>query len=149
LLDPTKASNVAPNFVYVKTPTNLLTLRRTITNSSGSTITSAVIRMTALSEANGVPEPGVSTQPATVALLRLTDPALPSSPVVTAAGTVAVENLSVDAPAGASPGGGLDTTLTIPLSGGLAPGATVNIAFTFDVGNAGTYWFGYDVDALT
>jgi len=130
----------------------LLTVRRTITNSSGSTITSAVIRITALSEANGLPEPGVTTQPKSVAMLRLADPLTVTSPAATAAGTVTVENLSVDPPAAASPSGvgGLNTTLTVPLpSGGLTTGATVSIAFTFSVLSHGTYWFGYDVDALS
>jgi uncharacterized repeat protein (TIGR01451 family) len=154
MLDPTKASNMAPNFVYVRGVAGQpgsLTLRRTITNTSGSTITSAVIRITALSEANGVPEPG-ATQPASVAMLNLIDPSTVTSPVATAAGTVTVENLSVDPPAAASPNGvgGLNTTLTVPLpNGGLTTGATVSVAFTFSVLSHGTYWFGYDFDALS
>jgi hypothetical protein len=156
LLDPTKASNAAPNLVYVRGVAGqpgLLTVRRTITNSSGSTITSAMIRITALSEANGLPEPGATTQPTTgVANFRLADPLTVTSPVATAAGTVTVENLSVDPPAAASPSGvgGLNTTLIVPLpNGDLKTGATVSIAFTFSVITHGIYWFGYDVDALS
>jgi uncharacterized repeat protein (TIGR01451 family) len=156
LLYPTRAANVAPNFVYVRGVAGqpgLVTVRRTITNSSGSTITSAVIRVTALSEANGLPEPGVATQPSTgVAMLVLADPSTVTSPVTTAAGTVTVQNLSVDPPAAASPSGvgGLNTTLTVPLpNGGLTNGATVSIAFTFSAITHGIYWFAYDVDALS
>ena len=54
----------------------------------------------------------------------------------------------MDRPDTARPGGGLDTTLKIPLPGGLAPGASVSIAFSFAVDQPGAYWFGYDVDAL-
>jgi hypothetical protein len=58
-----------------------------------------------------------------------------------------VYNLAVDPPAEATPNGGLDTTLAIPLGTGLSAGASINIAFTFDVDHGGTFWFGYDVDA--
>jgi uncharacterized repeat protein (TIGR01451 family) len=148
LLDPAKAANAAPNFVYIKGSPGLLTIRRTITNNSGTTITSAELRITSLSEANGAPEPGVSSQPPSHAALRLIDPGTATSPItITGGQVVTVQNLSVDAPASASPGGGLDTTLTIPLAGGLAPGATVSIALTFAVDHGGPYWFGYNIDA--
>ncbi len=150
LLDPAKAASAAPNFVYVKGSPGTLTIRRTITNGSSGTITSAELRFTSLSEANGAPEPGVTTQPRHPAALRLVNPATPTSQVtITGGRVVTVQNLSVDPPASASPGGGLDTTLTIPLPGGLAPGASVSIALTFAVDHGGTYWFGYDTDALT
>jgi hypothetical protein len=149
LLDPTKEASAAPNFVYAAGTPGLLTIRRTITNTTGATVTVAELRITSLSEANGAPEPGVSTQPVTHALLRLIDPATATSSVTTAGGTVTVENLSPDSPSGASPGGGLDTTLTVSLPGGLAAGATVSVSFTFAVDGHGSYWFSYDVDALT
>jgi hypothetical protein len=60
---------------------------------------------------------------------------------------VLVDNLSLDAPA--TTDGGLASTLAVPLpDGGLISGGTVNIAVTFAVDQGGTYWFGYDVDAL-
>jgi len=56
----------------------------------------------------------------------------------------------VAAPATASPGGGLDTTLTIPLPGGsLAPGASVSAALSLAVDRHGPFWFGYDLDAIS
>jgi hypothetical protein len=149
LLDPTKAANVGPNFVYVAGSPGLVTVRRTVTNSSADTVTTARVRITSLSEVDGAPEPGVTTQPAVPAELRIIDPATATSTVtVTGRGALLVENLSVDAPATASPGGGLSTTLTIPLPAGLAPGASVNIAFSFAADRHGPYWFGYDIDAL-
>ena len=34
-------------------------------------------------------------------------------------------------------------------SGGLDPGASVSVAFTFQYDTRGTFWFGYDADATT
>ncbi|WP_201754458.1 hypothetical protein [Micromonospora rubida] len=59
-----------------------------------------------------------------------------------------MQNLSVDLPATAKPGGGLATTLTVPLPcGQLSPGESVNIALTVAVDVGGTFWFGCNVDA--
>jgi hypothetical protein len=149
LLDPTVPSSSGPNFVYVRGSPGTLTVRRRITNSADATVTSAEVRITALSEANGAPEPGVATQPVRPAALRLIDPATSTSQVLVGATDVTVNNLSVDFPADPTAGAGTDTTLSIPLAGGLAPGLSINVAFTFAVDHGGRYWFGYDVDALT
>jgi len=153
LLDPAKAETAAPNAVYVPGTggePGRLTIRRTITNSSAVTIRTAEARITSLSELNGAPEPGVATQPTDPARLRDIDPAARTSKVtITGGKVITVEDLAVDAPDTARLGGGLDTTLRIPLPhGGLAPGASVSIAFSFAVDRQGAYWFGYDVDAL-
>jgi hypothetical protein len=153
LLDPGVVNSAAPNQVYVVgTGGNpgTLTVRRTITNRSATAMTTARLRITSLSEANGAPKPGVAVQPANPARLRIVRPATPTSTVaVSAGGTVTVRNLSPDAPAPATPGGGLATTLTVPLPGGaLGPGESVHIAITFAVDAAGSFWFGYNVDAL-
>ena len=152
LLVSGESAGAAPNYVLVGTGSGrTLTIRRTITNSSGQTITSAELRITSLSEANGAPEPDVTTQPSKPAGLQIIDPATPTSQVTNTGGVVlTVQNLSVNPPATASPGGGLATTMSIPLgTGGLAPGASVSIALTFAVDHGGTYWFGYDVDATS
>jgi hypothetical protein len=151
LLDPAKGAVAAPNFIYAHGTPGLLTIRRTITNISATTIISAEIRITSLSELNGPPEPGVTTQPATPAEFRIINPATPTTQIaITGGHVVTVQNLSVAAPATASPGGGLDTTLTIPLPGGsLAPGASVSVALSLAVDRHGPFWFGYDLDALS
>jgi hypothetical protein len=150
LLDPTQAATASPNFVYQAGSPGVLTIRRTLTNDTGCTVSSAEIRITSLSEANGAPEPGVTTQPTNPAQLRVIDPTTPTSQVTLSSGqVVTVQNLSVDPPASASPGGGLGSTLTVPVDGGLAPGGTINIALTFAVDQGGRYWFGYDLDALS
>jgi hypothetical protein len=153
LLDPAQAETAEPNAVDVPgtgTAPGLLTVRRTITNSSAITIGTAEVHITAFSELNGAPEPGVATQAPDPARLRIIDPETPTSQVtITGGHVITVQNLSVDPPDTASTGGGLDTTLAIPLpGGGLAPGASVSIALTFAVDQPGHYWFGYDVDAL-
>ncbi len=151
LLDPATAVTAPPNRVVVTGGPGTLTVRRTITNTSGATISSAKVRVTALSELHGQPQPGVGTQPAKVANLRVINPAAPTQSIRLSSGsTVTVNNLTVDAPSNPTPGGGLNSTLTLPLpNGGLAPGATIDVAFTFAIDTRGTFWFGYDVDAST
>ncbi|MFF0152998.1 fibronectin type III domain-containing protein [Micromonospora sp. NPDC005203] len=146
LLDSNVAQSAEPN--RVRAPGRLV-IRRTITNRSLAPITQARIRITALSQVNGAPlQNGVS--PAAHANLRLINPAMPSSSITVSDGrTLVVRNLSMDAPATSPPGGGLCTTLSIPLElGGLAPGASVHIALTFAVDTPGPFWVGYNVDAL-
>ena len=152
LLDPAQPESGAPNLAYV--PGNqfvpgLLTIRRTITNSSAVTVGTAEVHITSLSELNGAPEPGVLTQPPSPAQLRLINPATRTSHIaITGGRVVKVHNLRMDPPAMAIPGGGLNTRLQIRLPhGGLAPGASVSIALTFAVDVEGFYWFGYNVDA--
>jgi hypothetical protein len=151
LLDPGQGASDTPNSVYLAGKPGLLTIRRTITNTSEATITSAEIRITSLSEVNGPPEPGVTAQPPSPARLRVINPSTPTTQItITGRQSVTVQNLSVDGPATTVPGGGLDTTLTIPLPGGsLAPGASVSIALSLAVDRPGPYWVGYDVDAVT
>jgi len=150
LLDPSRSILAAPNFVYVRGTPGLLTIRRTITNTSGAVMTDGEIRITSLSEVNGPPEPGVTTQPPTPAQLRFINPATPTTQItITGGQTVTVLNLSLGAPATAVPGGGLDSTLTASLPGGtLAPGASVSISLSFAVDRHGPYWYGYDFDAI-
>jgi len=148
LLDSSATNALSPNRTYTRA-TGTLVIRRTITNSSGSTITAAKVRVTALSEADGAPLLGVAQQPTRRANLRVVNPGTASSVVAVAGrGDVTVQNLSVDSPIVAASGGGLNSTLTVPLPlGGLPPGSSVDVAFTFQVDTGGTFWFGYDVDA--
>ncbi len=151
LLDPGSGAAVAPNRVVVSGNPGTLIVRRTITNTTGATITAAKVRVSALSELYGPAQPGVTTPPATVADLRMINPAAPTQSVAVPGGpAVTVYNLSVDLPITSSTGGGLNSTLTLPLpGGGLANGAAINVAFTMNIDTHGTFWFGYDVDATT
>ncbi|MEV4495938.1 fibronectin type III domain-containing protein [Micromonospora arborensis] len=146
LFDPNVAASAAPN--RVRTP-NSLVIRRTLTNRSSAPITQARIRITSLSAENGAPYPG-GPSPAVHSNLRLVNPANATTSITISDGrTLLVRNLSMDSPATNPPGGGLGTTLTIPLDlGGLAPGASINIALTFAVDTPGSWWVAYDVDAI-
>ncbi len=148
-LDSSRTPAESPNRAYVVGSPGTLVIRRTITNTGTSTITEARTRITALSEAHGLPYRGA--QPARPARIRAVDPAVSTSQVTVAdRGVITVQHLAVDAPITSAAGGGLNSTLTVPLpSGGLAPGASVDVAFTFQVDVRGTFWFGYDLDART
>ena len=150
LLDPSAAVGASPNRVVVKvkpgTP-GMLTVRRVITNTTGGTVTAMKTRITAISEANGLGRGAAESGP--TAFLRVINPVAATSDFTVTGAPVTVQNLGVDPPVGASTGGGLNTTLAVPLPvGGLAPGATVAVAFTFAADTPGSFWFGYDVEAL-
>jgi hypothetical protein len=152
LLDPGSAPGDAPNESYttgINGGPGIRVVRRTITTSSAVTLTDGLMRITSLSQEHGAPRPGPRSQPTNPAQLTLTDPATPTSDITLAAGTVTVQNLAVSAPAVDPPGGGLGTTLAIPFpDGGLAPGASVHVAVTLTAYTTGSYWFGYNVDAI-
>ncbi len=150
LLDPGVGAASAPNRGYVSGTPGRLVLRRTLTNTGGETITAAKVRVSALSERFGAPRAGGGQQPARVAQLRVVDPAAATEQITVSSGsTVTVRDLGPDAPS-TGPGGGLNSTLTVPLpGGGLAPGASVDVALSFDVDTRGTFWLAYDVDAST
>ncbi|MEV7988121.1 fibronectin type III domain-containing protein [Micromonospora sp. NPDC085948] len=146
LFDPNVAASAAPN--RVRTP-NSLVIRRTLTNRSSAPITQARIRITSLSAENGAPYPGGSS-PQVHSNLRLVNPVNATASITISDGrTLFVRNLSMDTPATSPPGGGLGTTLTIPIDlGGLAPGASIHIALSFAVDTPGSFWVAYDVDAI-
>lgn len=151
LADPATAANLNPNRIVVKiTPgqPGSLQVRRTLTNTTTDTVTSMKLRIVTISEANGLSAPA-SAGTGPKAQLRATDPATPTSTITVAGAPVTVQNLSVDPPVSADPGGGLNTTLTAPLPpGGLPPGASLTVGLTFATDVAGTFWFAYDVDTL-
>ncbi|MEU8261773.1 putative Ig domain-containing protein [Micromonospora sp. NPDC048999] len=151
LLDPSQGANAAPNQEVVSatgsTPRQLI-IRRTVTNRGVTPASLVRIRITALSQTNGAPMPG-SPPPANPAQLRLANPTTSTGSFVVGGRTLTVQNLSMDFPATDPPGGGLSTTLTVSLPvGGLAPGQSVNVALTFYVDQGGTFWVGWDIDAL-
>ena len=149
LLDPAVGPSVGANRACVVGTPGTLQIRRHITNTSSTrTISAAKLRITALSEVDGLARPG--TQPVRTARLRAVDPATSTSLVlVTGRSAVIVRNLAVDGPSTSTVGGGLNSTMTVTLpQGGLAPGASLDVAFTFAVDTRGTFWMGYDIDAL-
>ncbi|TKV56993.1 hypothetical protein FDO65_19435 [Nakamurella flava] len=136
------AADVAasPNRIVTRTPggATTLTVNRVVTNRSAVPITAMRVRLTSISEANGIPRPGV-TRPASLVV------APPSSPTTTfdvGGQAVTVQNLSPTAPVLST--GGLNTTYSVPLPNGrLDPGQSVPVSFTFLVQSGGTFWFSY------
>jgi len=138
LLDPTVSANAAPNQSYDST-TGILTVDRTITNDSTTqTITQMDLRISTMSVQGG---PGSNPH----AWLQVqTSPG--GSPSTSCCGTLTVEPITLLQPPTQADGGGIDSVLSVPLpSGGLTPGTSVNVQFTFKVAQTGGYWFGYDV----
>ncbi len=149
LLDPGRTYAQAPNRTYTKGVGGLpgtLIVRRIVTNTTAATITSANLRITAISQDNGRPPPG-RPPPDSKVNLWLVDPDTDTSQVTLSDGsTVTVNNLKVTSTVGAI-GGGLNSTLDVPLPGGtLAPGQSVRVALTFSLTGTGAFWFAYDAD---
>ncbi|GIJ75635.1 Putative Ig domain-containing protein [Micromonospora phaseoli] len=151
LLDPSKAANEVPNQqVLDATPASprRLIVRRGITNRGVTPATLLRLRISTLSQPNGAPRPGLPDPP-NPAQLRLVNPDTATSTFIVGGQTVTVRNLRMDAPAQDPPGGGLSTTLTVPLPlGGLPPGKTIYVSLTFEVDQGGRFWAGWDVEAI-
>ncbi|MBF9130422.1 Ig-like domain repeat protein [Plantactinospora sp. S1510] len=147
LIDPDSPQTVPPNRVVVPGPPKTLTVRRTITNNSGGTVNSVRLRIISISAASGAPKPGVPTQPTNPAHLRILDSATPVTAITIGGRTVLAHSVTLAAPATDPPGGGLNSTLTVPLTAaGLPAGGSVSISITFAVDRGTSFWFAYDVE---
>ncbi|MGS0683806.1 beta strand repeat-containing protein [Nakamurella sp. GG22] len=148
LLSPAVAAGNAPNRVVVKLQPGVpgsLTVRRVLTNTTADTVTTMKVRLHTLSQANGILAGAPLSGP--YAELRAVNPATETTVVSVAGVPVTVQNLRVNAPVVPASGGGLNSTLAVPLPpGGLGPDESVSVAFTFAADKGGTFWFGYDVD---
>jgi hypothetical protein len=136
LFAPSVAAGSAPNRTYDAT-TKALTVRRTITNTSASqTITALRLRIT------GITTYGTATSAQAILLAE-------TSTSETVAGK-AVEGITLDNPPSPPAGGGVGSSLTVPLpSGGLAPGQSINIDLVFHVVRGGSFSFAYNSEATT
>jgi hypothetical protein len=134
LLDPGVAATAGPNRVVTSSPTTL-SVRRTITNTSATeTLTNVEILISSITTAG---EPGTHAD-------LVVQSSTPLTAVLSNGHQVTVEGLTLTGPAQPN-GGGLDSVLSVPLPGGLAPGQSVPVAFSFTVPKSGTFSFGYDV----
>lgn len=142
LLDPSTTAPAAPNRVVTAGHPRTLVVRRVLTNRGTETLTRLQLRLVSISEMNGV-GPAVGPMPPEPAWIRLIPPTEPTTSVSVSGQPVTVHNLAAEPPADAG-GSGLNSVLSVPLpSGGLAPGASVPVAFTFAVDRGGTFWFSY------
>ncbi len=143
---------MAPNRVITPVGRNTpgsLVIRRVITNQTGESLTALQIRIVDISAANGL-APILVPSSSVRAELRVVDPASPTTSITVGGNPVTVQNLAVAAPTLPTPGGGLNTVLTVPLpAGGLAPGASVPIAVTFAVDAGGKFWVSWISEATT
>lgn len=145
LLDPSRTADQVPNRVITKVggvPGGRIEVRRVVTNTTEETVTALQLRLIDITEANGL---APLTASPSVALLRSVGP---QSAAVTVNG-VTVTNVQPAAPSSPSVGGGLNSTLQVPLPpGGLAPGQTATVGLTFAASTNGRYSFRYATEAL-
>jgi virginiamycin B lyase len=136
LFNPSVSASAAPNRVY-DAGTGTLTVRRTIKNTSASqTIAALRLRLTSITT--------YGNAGASQAILTAQ-----SSSSETVAGNP-VAGITLDQPPSQPAGGALDSSWTVPLpSGGLAPGASINVDLVFHVVRGGTFGFGYNAEATT
>ncbi len=132
LFDPSKTAAQAPNRVVAGTT---LTVRREIRNQSTTeTIHSLRLRITSLTT--------YGNTTASQAILRMI-----SSSDETVSGK-SVKGITLDAPPSAASGGGVGSSLTVPLgAAGLAPGESVNVAIVLRIERTGSFSFGYNAEA--
>lgn len=142
LLDPSAAPAAAPNRVVTAGNPRTLVVRRVLTNRGTDTLSRLQLRLNSISELNGA-GPAIGPMPPEPAWIRLIPPAAPTTTVTVSGQPMTVHNLVAEPPVDAG-GSGLNSVLLVPLpSGGLAPGASVSVAFTFAVDRGGTFWFSY------
>jgi hypothetical protein len=60
---------------------------------------------------------------------------------------VTVQNATLETPPAQPNGGGINSTMTVPLGTPLANGASVDVQFVMGVQQIGTFWFFFNVEA--
>jgi YVTN family beta-propeller protein len=147
------SASTCPNRIYTPAGTSTpatMVVNRTITNTSAVTLTTMKLRITNITEQNGPPNPSSGH-----AWLRLISSATTTYPNTSCpmAQSGTAQGTTLDSPSTADSGGGLGSTVTVPLplqsdgTHSLPTGQSVNVALAFDVDQGGTFSFGYDVDA--
>lgn len=152
VLDPAVSASVAPNRVRDTAAVGpnaafgTLTMRRTVTNNTGTSITKLrfrIIDITTLNTAGYVPGGAQSD----MRVLNSSD----SMVTVSNGQSVLVRGTTVDAPPTQANGGGLNSSLNvgvISLSQPLAPGQSINVQFVLGVQQSGSFRFFFNVEAL-
>ena len=140
LLDGCVRNNVAPNQVrdFTSDPANnstfgTLDVRRTITNNTSSTITRLRYRVAEISTfpaPSGVSDLRPRSAPTTVVTVD-------RPPCGSGTSNVTVVGTTLEQPPSQPNGGGFNTTLSVPLGAGLAPGASIDVRFLFGIQQTG------------
>jgi hypothetical protein len=119
-----------------------LTIRRRFTNKTGHTVTALRFRLT------GITTLGTPAESNPQADLRAASSS--DTDVQTSAGLLTVKGTLLEQPPAQTLGGGLNSTLVVPLTGGaLIPNASVDVQFVLGVQQEGAFRFLVNVEALT
>lgn len=147
LIDPQVASIASPNRVRAggQIPNGqfgTLTIRRRFTNKTGRTVLALRFRLT------GITTLGSPVEFGSQADLRAASSS--DTSVQTSTGPLPVKGTILEQPAAQTSGGGLNSTLVVPLTGGaLIPNASVDVQFVLGVQRDGNFRFLVNVEALT
>jgi hypothetical protein len=123
-----------------------LTMRRTVTNNTGTNITKLRFRVIDITTLN-TPGYVAGGSQADMRVLSSSD----SMVTVTGGQSVVVRGTSVETPPNQSNGGGLNSSLNvgvISLAQPLTPGQTINVQFVLGVQQSGSFRFFLNVEAL-
>lgn len=161
LLDATVDASLPPNRVRNTTPgdpntsaAGTLDIRRRIQNTTANTITRMRFRVIDLTT-GPTPPTGTAdlrgiTTPLPIPVINIMDaatcaaaPGSPSPPC-----SVTVQPTALETPPAQAKGGGYNSTFTVDIPGGLAPGASVDVNFKFGVMQTGSFHFYFVVEAL-
>ena len=152
LLDPAVGATVAPNRVRDTTAVGpnaavgTLSIRRTITNNTGSNVTRLRFRVTDVTTLN---TPGYSPggSQADVRILSSSD----FTVTITGGQQILVRGTTVETPPSQTMGGGLNSSLAvgvISLSQPLAPGQSISVQWLLGLQQSGSFRFFVNVEAL-
>jgi glucose/arabinose dehydrogenase len=148
LIDPQAASTSSPNRVRAGAPIpngsfGTLTIRRRFTNKTGRTVLALRFRLTGITTLG---TPAESNPQADLRAAGSSD----ADVQTTGGGVLRVRGTVLEQPPAQPRGGGLNSTLVVPLAGGsLAPGASVDVQFVLGVERDGAFRFLVNVEALT
>ncbi|HEX8128272.1 MAG TPA: PQQ-dependent sugar dehydrogenase [Pyrinomonadaceae bacterium] len=148
LIDPQAAATSPPNRVRAGTPVpngqfGTLTIRRRFVNKTGRTVLALRFRLT------GITTLGTPAESSPQADLRATSSS-DTQVQTTAGGMLTVKGTILEQPPAQHLGGGLNSTLVVPLTGGaLIPNASIDVQFVLGVQQEGAFRFFVNVEALT
>ena len=160
LLDGTKAASAAPNRDRTFTPSpptapnGVLSIRRRVQNSTGTTVTRLRFRVVELTT---FPSPGAGTADlrvitsSPVIISNINDPATCASTgtPTTVPCQVTAQATTLETPPAQPNGGGYNSTISVSLpGGGLVNGASIDVNFALGVVQGGTFRFFIIVEAL-
>jgi glucose/arabinose dehydrogenase len=147
LIEPQSASSAPPNRVRAggtipNGAFGTLTIRRRFVNKTGRTVNTLRFRLT------GITTLGSPAEFSPQAELRAVSSS--NTDVQTSAGLVTVRGTILEQPPAQTSGGGLNSTLAVPLPGGaLAPNASIDVQFVLGVQQDGNFRFLVNVEAIT